>query len=176
MPGRGRPMNARHRIITAVGVGLCAFAAGWMSGSSSAIFGPAAGARAKSAALSPGPVVEHKEPSVQGAAASRPVLYPDLKLNDEEKELLKMTPEEALAKGDAQGASAQHISRCMELMSDESLALCQRIDQTMHGLRLANLKLLREFLSGTLEVARFQEQYHRNMLAYQVALEGYLSY
>src|SRR5262249_29604226 len=55
-------------------------------------------------------------------------------------------------------------------------ALCQRIDETMHGLRLANLRVMREFLSGTLEAARFQEQYHRNMLAFQIELEGYLSY
>jgi len=41
---------------------------------------------------------------------------------------------------------------------------------------LANIKLMREFLSGTLEAAQFQEQYHRNMLALQVALEGYLSF
>jgi hypothetical protein len=104
------------------------------------------------------------------------VLYPNIKLNDDEKELLKLTPEEAMAKGDAGGASAQHIVRCMELLPEEPPLLCQRIDQTMRELRLANIKLVREFLSGTLEAAQFQEQYHRNMLTFQVALEGYLSF
>jgi hypothetical protein len=99
-----------------------------------------------------------------------------MKLNEEEQELLKLTPEEAVAKGDAGGASAQHISRCMELLPEEPPALCQRIDRSMHDLRLANIKVMREFLSGTLEAARFQEQYHRNMLTLQVALEGYLSF
>jgi hypothetical protein len=99
-----------------------------------------------------------------------------MKLNEEEQELLKLTPEEAVAKGDAGGASAQHILRCMELLPEEPPALCQRIDGTMHDFRLANVKLMREFLSGTLEAAQFQEQYHRHMLTLQVALEGYLSF
>lgn len=81
-----------------------------------------------------------------------------------------------MAKGDAGGASAQHILRCMDLLSGEPPALCQRIDRTMHDFRLANINLTREFLSGTLEAAQYQEQYHRNMLTFQVALEGYLSF
>jgi hypothetical protein len=96
-------------------------------------------------------------------------------LTDEEREILKMTPEEAIAKGDAMGASEQHIARCRELLP-EPPELCANIDITMHQLRLADLKNLREFLSGTLEVSKFQEQHHRNMLAWQLELEGNLSY
>lgn len=107
-------------------------------------------------------------------AAARPVLYPNLVLTEEEKEILTMTPEQAIAKGDAMGASEQHIARCRELMPDPP-GLCEKADVTMHRLRLADLANLREFLTGTLEASAFQEQHHRNMLAWQLELESYLT-
>jgi len=109
------------------------------------------------------------------ALAPRPVVYPHMVLTDEESQLLQMTPEEAVAKGDAMGASAQHIARCRELLP-EPPELCAQLDVTMHHLRLAETTNLRAFLSGTLETAAFQEQHHRNMLAWQLELEGQLSY
>lgn len=180
----------RHpNVIIAIAVGLCTFAAGWLSSSSSAMSGPATGARTETPAgartetavqqkqaLSRDPLRAEAPPTLDGSGSSRPVLYPNMKLNEEERELLTLTPEEAVAKGDAGGASAQHILRCMELLPEEPQTLCQRIDGTMHDLRLASAKLMHEFLSGTLEAAQFQEQYHRNMLTFQVALEGYLSF
>lgn len=171
----------RRSIIIAIAVGLCTFAAGWLNRSSSAMRGSPAGARTESPvqekqAPPRGSLRGEARPTLDSSGGSRPVLYPNMKLNEEEKELLELTPEEAVAKGDAGGASAQHILRCMELLPEEPPALCQRIDQTMHELRVANIKLMREFLSGTLEAALFQEQYHRNMLDFQVALEGYLSF
>ncbi len=105
----------------------------------------------------------------------REVIYPHLVLTDEERELLTMTPEQAVAKGDAMGASAQHIARCHELLPDPP-ELCAQLDVTMHHLRLAETANLREFLSGTLETTAFQEQHHRNMLAWQLELENQLTY
>jgi hypothetical protein len=183
-------MRCRRVIIAiaiAIAMGLCAFAAGWLSSSSSAMRGSGAGARTAGGARTEIPVQETQalsrgllraeaRPTLDGSGSSRPVLYPNMKLNEEEKALLELTPEEAVAKGDAGGASVQHILRCMELLPEEPPALCQRIDKSMHDLRLANIKLMREFLSGTLEAVQFQEQYHRNMLSFQVALEGYLSF
>lgn len=171
----------RRSVIIPIAGGLCTFAAGWLSSSTSPMRGSTTGDRTEGPvqaeqAPSRGPLRAEERPTLDGSGSSRPVLYPNMKLNEEEKELLKLTPEEAVAKGDAGGASAQHISRCMELLSEEPPDLCQRIDGTMHDLRLANIKLMREFLSGTLEAAQFQEQYHRNMLTFQVALEGYLSF
>jgi hypothetical protein len=109
------------------------------------------------------------------ALAAKPVVYPHIVLTDEESELLHMTPEQAVAKGDSMGASAQHIARCHELLPDPP-ALCEQLDVTMHHLRLAETANLQAFLSGTLEAAAFQEQHHRNMLAWQLELEGELSY
>jgi hypothetical protein len=180
----------RHpNVIIPVAVGLCTLAAGWLSSTSSAMRGPAAGARTETLAgartespvqekqaLSRDPLRAEAPPTLEGSGGPRPVLYPNMKLNEEERELLKLTPEEAVAKGDAGGASAQHILRCMELLPEEPPAVCQRIDGTMRDLRLATAKLMHEFMSGTLEAAQFQEQYHRNMLTFQVALEGYLSF
>lgn len=109
------------------------------------------------------------------AAAPHPVVYPHIVLTDEEQQLLAMTPEEAVAKGDAMGASEQHIARCRELLPDPP-ELCAQLDVTMHHLRLADTANLKAFLSGTLETAAFQEQHHRNMLAWQIELENQLSY
>ena len=152
----------RHSVTIAIAVGLCTFAAGWLSSSSSAMRGSAAGARTEppvqdQQSLSRGPLRAEAGPTLAGSGDSRPVLYPNMKLTEEEQELLRLTPEEAVAKGDAGGASAQHISRCMELLPEEPPALCQRIDGSMHDLRLANIKLMREFLSGTLYPPRAQE-------------------
>lgn len=172
----------RHgSVAIVIAVGLCTFAAGWLSRSSSAMKDPASAARieipvrddrVRSRAL----MRVEAPPTLDGSEGSRPVLYPNMKLSEDEKQLLELSPEEAVAKGDAGGASSQHILRCMELLPQEPPALCKRIDGTMHDLRLANIRLMREFLSGTLEAAQFQERYHRNLLAFQVALEGYLSF
>lgn len=120
------------------------------------------------------PVTAVRAPAAKSPAA-RPVLYPHMVLTDEEKEILTLTPEEAVAKGDAMGASAQHIARCREFLPDPP-ELCEKLDVTMHHLRLADMKNLREFLSGTLEADQFQAQHHRNMLAWQLEMESYLSY
>jgi hypothetical protein len=104
------------------------------------------------------------------------VIYSNLHLTAEERELLEMTPEAAVAKGDAAGAATAHLARCAELLAGEPDEVCHRIDGSMHALRFANATLMREFLSGTVEVSRFQEQYHRNMVGFQVALEAYLSF
>src|SRR5215510_1497326 len=103
-------MSMRRRsVIIAIAVGLCTLAAGWLSSSSSDMRGSAAGARTESPvqekqALSRGPLRAEAGPTLEGSGSSRPVLYPNMKLTEEEKELLKLTPEEAVAKGDALGA------------------------------------------------------------------------
>lgn len=147
------------------------FAAGWLWPSAApashraAVITPAHAPQPTAFAFAPPPP----------ALAPRPIVYPHLVLTEEETELLHMTPEQAVAKGDAMGASAQHIARCHELLPDPP-ELCAQLDVTMHHLRLAETANLRAFLSGTLETTAFQEQHHRNMLAWQLELESQLSY
>lgn len=152
------------------------FAAGWLwhrdaPAVSRANAGTATVAATTSAPLAAPPVRAPAPPAV----APGPVVYPHMVLTDDEKQLLTMTPEEAVAKGDAMGASAQHIARCHELLPDPP-ELCAQLDVTMHHLRLAEIANMKQFLSGTLETTAFQEQHHRNMLAWQLELEGQLSY
>jgi hypothetical protein len=171
------PGSQSVRIIVAGCAWIGCFAAGWASRPGSAprtVHAVAAFDRPVSTAPVPATHAARTRPPVRSGAAPRHVLYPNMVLTDEEQQIMKMTPEEAIAKGDAMGASEQHIARCRELMP-EPPELCTRLDVTMHHLRLADIKNLREFLSGTLEASAFQEQHHRNMLAWQLELEGELS-
>lgn len=93
----------RRSVAIATVVGLCTFAAGWLSssssamtGSSSAMTGPEVGARTESPvqekqALSRAPLRAEAPPTLDGSGSSRPVLYPNMKLSEEEKELLTGT-------------------------------------------------------------------------------------
>jgi hypothetical protein len=162
------------RVAIAAGAATACFAAGWLSRSDArAARHDDGGAIATSAA----PVTVAPAPAIEPVtrAAERPVVYPHMVLTAEETEILKMTPEQAIAKGDAMGASQQHIARCRELLPDPP-ELCEQLDITMHHLRLADVTNLREFLGGTLEASKFQEQKHRNMVAWQLELESSLSY
>ncbi len=161
------------KTIVAIGWIGC-FAAGWLwHGKTPAVSHATAAPHRET----PGPAVSPFPPLPTPAVATapRPVVYPHMVLTDEEQQILAMTPEEAVAKGDAMGASTQHIARCHELLPDPP-ELCAQLDVTMHHLRLAETANLKAFLSGTLEAAAFQEQHHRNMLAWQLELEGQLSY
>jgi hypothetical protein len=162
------------RVLVAVGTATGCFAAGWLSRSDArAARHDGGGVIATPASLATIAPVAATEPVAR--AALRPVVYPHMVLTAEETEILKMTPEEAIAKGDAMGASQQHIARCRELLPDPP-ELCEQLDVTMHHLRLADVTNLREFLGGTLEASKFQEQKHRNMVAWQLELESSLSY
>lgn len=160
------------RTLVALGWLGC-FAAGWLSHRDV----PAAPRSAKPPPVTVASSGAAPMPAPAPAASPQPheVVYPHLVLTDEERELLAMTPEQAVAKGDAMGASAQHIARCHELLPDPP-ELCAQLDVTMHHLRLAETANLRAFLAGTLETAAFQEQHHRNMLAWQLELEDQLTY
>ena len=159
---------------TLIAIGwLGCFAAGWRWHHAEAPETPRARAEAAPVREAP-PAPAIAAPAAPAAPASS-VVYPHIVLTDEERELLTMTPEQAIAKGDAMGASAQHIARCRELLPDPP-QLCEQLDVTMHHLRLAETTNLRAFLSGTLEASAFQEQHHRNMLAWQLELESQLSY
>ncbi|HSN26138.1 MAG TPA: hypothetical protein VLT45_07625 [Kofleriaceae bacterium] len=152
---------------------LGCFAAGWLSHRDAPAAHPAATPAPRivaTTAAAPAPVR-----AAVGRTELKPIVYPHMVLTDEERELLTMTPEQAVAKGDAMGASAQHIARCHELLPDPP-ELCAQLDVTMHHLRLAETANLRDFLSGTLETTAFQEQHHRNMLAWQLELEDQLTY
>jgi hypothetical protein len=161
------------RVVIAVGAGISCFAAGWLTRSD---VRPASRAEARAvvpaSSIAVAPVASSAAPV---SRAERPVVYPHMVLTAEETEILHMTPEEAIAKGDAMGASEQHIQRCRELLPDPP-ELCAQLDVTMHHLRLADITNLREFLGGTLEASEFQEQKHRNLLAWQLELESSLSY
>lgn len=163
-----------RRIMIAAGAGIGCFAAGWRSRSDAGPARHASGGDTVSASPVTRAAPVSSAPPVP-RVPERPVVYPNMVLTAEETEILNMTPEQAIAKGDAMGASAQHIARCHELLPDPP-ELCEQLDVTMHHMRLADIANLREFLGGTLEASAFQEQHHRNMLAWQLELESSLSY
>ena len=159
---------ARRNIIIISACACACAAAGWLSAEPHAKDAPRTAARTEA----PPPA----RTSTSVAASAPPRVYSDLKLTADEADALKLTPAAFVAKQEAAGGSTQHIARCREALPNEPAALCDRIESTMHDFRLANATLMHELYTGTLEVQAFQERYHKNFLAFQVALEGYLSY